>query len=233
MSLIDMSSYLKSISIFSGVEKARCDSIANEMRCISYASGQIIVREGDELEHIFILRQGKAALYFLNPDGKKYLIDTIGCDVPFAVSEALVGSRYSGVIEIIEDAELVIVPAAQIRRLLHEDGAFAVKLAQHSMQRNLRMADLIKGFTVAAHARLGRYLFRQALQTSTRFERGVKFKLSMSKSELAAFLGITPETLSRTFSYLQRENVITVKGSSIIVHSIRDLVSVSEGQKYP
>ncbi|MDR3053436.1 MAG: Crp/Fnr family transcriptional regulator [Coriobacteriales bacterium] len=229
MTQSDFTSYLHSIPLFSDVTDETCAVLAGEIQHTHAKAGQIIVREGDELEHFFILRRGKVACCFVNPDGKKYIIETIGAGIPFAVAAALVGSRYDGIIEVTEDAELLVVPAAPIKKMLQNDAAFAAKLALRSMEDNLHLSDLIKGFTVGAQARLGRYLFRQALQASARLEEGVKFELSMPKTDLAAFLGITPETLSRTFSYLQNKRIITVKGSSIIVHSIRDLVNVSEG----
>ena len=107
--------------------------------------------------------------------------------------------------------------------------AFANQVVRHTSSSALRLIELLKDFSFGASARLSRYLFRQALESSKPHGDGVCFDLGMKKGMLADYLGVTPETLSRSFAQLQNGGVITVKGSKIIVNSARDLVRLSEG----
>ena len=225
----EIAAYLQGISLFTRLSQAERVSLANKARLMTKKPNQILVHEGDTLSYIYILRQGKGLCYFLHPDGKKTIIYHIRQDKPFAVETALTGTRHNGIIEIVEDAIVLAIPVDRVTKLMHTDAAFASQVAYHTMDCALRLTDLLKDLSFGAPARLGRYLFRRALEAGEPYGEGVCFDLGMRKGVLADFLGITPETLSRMFSQLQNEEVITVKRSKITVNNIKNLVHLSEG----
>jgi len=230
MSVREIASYLQTLSCFEGLSLEEYTVLAAEAYQAHKPAGEVIVHEGDTLSHYFVLRQGSALVYFLKPSGKRFIVQNIGVDSLFATTVALAGNRYSGTIEIREDALLLCIPTGVTKKLLKENPLFAQKLLQRVIAYNLHLTDTIHGLIIDGRARLCRYLFRRALASSARFGDGVKFDLDMPKNNLAAFLDVSPETLSRMFSQLQEDKVIDIRGSTVIVHSIRDLVNISEGQ---
>jgi len=229
MEHVEVATYLQNISLFACLDQSERMSLASKARQVSKKTNQILVHEGDTLSHMYILRQGKGVCYFLHPDGKKTIIYHIERDNPFPVETALMSVRHNGIIEIIEDAVVLAIPVSNVSKLMQTDAIFASQVARHGMDCALRLMDLLKDLSFGAPARLGRYLFRRALVAGEPYGEGVSFDLGLRKGMLADYLGITPETLSRMFSQLQNEEVITVQGSKIIVNSIRNLVHLSEG----
>jgi len=225
----EIAAYLHKVPLFSRLSLTERMSLAEKTRQVTKKTDHILVQEGDTIPYIYILREGKAICYFLHPDGKKTIFSHIACDKPFAVETALSGTRHHGMIEIVEDALLLKIPTKRVHELMIADAAFACQVARFSMDSAQRLTDLLKDLSFGAPARLGRYLFRRALEAGVPHEEGVSFDLGMRKGTLADYLGITPETLSRMFSQLQNDDVITVKGSKIVVNSIRNLVHLSEG----
>ncbi|MCL1847383.1 MAG: Crp/Fnr family transcriptional regulator [Coriobacteriia bacterium] len=224
-----LSAYLNSISLFSALDLDECELLADSARQVVRKAGQILLHEGETLSYVYILTTGSGACYFLRPGGKKSIIYHIRPDRPFAVEVALMGSRLSGVIEITESATVLSIPVAPIKNFMESNAAFANQVARYAMDSYLRLTDFLKDLSFGAPARLSRFLFRRALEAGTPHGDGISFDLGLRKSALADYLGITPETLSRTFSQLQSEGVISVEGPRIIVSNVRDLVRLSEG----
>jgi len=229
MEQAEIATYLQGISLFAHLDQSERLSLAEKAHQTAKKAKQVLVRDGDTLSHLYILREGKGLCYFLHPDGKKTVTYHIEPDKPLAVEAALMGTRHNGTIEIVEDATVLALPIDRITRLMDTDAAFATQVARYAMDSVLRLTDLLKDLSFEAPARLGRYLFRRALESGEPHEDGVYFDLGLKKGVLADFLGITPETLSRLLSQLQNDKVITVNGPKIIVNNIKNLVQLSEG----
>jgi len=229
MEQAEIATYLQSIPLFARLDQPERLSLAGKSHQTAKKAKQVLVHEGDTLSRMYILRHGKGLCYFLHPDGKKTAIYHIEPDRPFAVEAAFMGTRHNGIIEIVEDATVLALPVDRITRLMGVDAAFASQVARYAMDSALRLTDILKDLSFGAPARLGRYLFRRALEAGEPHEDGVYFDLGLKKGVLADFLGITPETLSRMLSQLQNDKVITVKGSKIVVNNIKSLVHLSEG----
>jgi len=224
-----LAAYLKSIRFFSSLSFEGCRYLADSCHQNTKKSGQILLYEGEIPTYIYLLRKGKGVCYFLRPGGKKSILYHIIPDRPFGVESALSNSRLTGVLELTEDSLVLSIPVAGVKDLMDSDAAFACQVAHYEMDSVLRLTDLVKDLSFGAPARLSRFLFRRALESSTPHNEGISFELGLRKSMLADSLGITPETLSRIFSQLQNENIIAVEGSKITVNNVRDLVRLSEG----
>jgi len=224
-----LATYIKTINFFSSLGYEECLFLADKTRQSFKKTGQVILQEGEIPTYIYLLRKGKAICYFLRPGGKKSVLYHIAQDRPFAVETALTESRLSGDLEITEDAQVIAIPVSAIRDLMRTDAAFACQVARYEMDSVLRLTDFVKDLSFGAPARLSRFLFRRALESSIPHEEGICFDLGLRKSMLADYLGITPETLSRIFLQLQNEKIISVDGSRITVSNVRDLVRLSEG----
>ena len=225
----ELAAYLKSIPLFKQLDQNTCLLLADSARQSEKKADCILVHEGDAPIDVYVLRQGKGICYLLNPGGKKSVIYHIGVDQAFAVASAIMGTRHSGIIEIVEDATVVSIPHELVVTLMRENAEFSYQIARYVTNYALRLTDLIKDLSFGASARLGRYLFRRALESGIPYGEGVSFDLGLKKGVLADYLGITPETLSRTLTQLQNTNIIKVQGAKIIVNSVRDLVQLSEG----
>jgi len=221
--------YLKSIPPFSQLSEEERTNLVDSAHQLNRKAPRILVREGEILPNLYLLMKGKAVLYYLRPDGKKAVIYHIGKDKVFSVEAALMGRRHQGIVELLEDATILAFPVKPLTDLMSSNASFANQVAQYVMEHALYLLELHKDFSFGAPARLSRYLFLRALESSKPYGEGVAFDLGLKKGALAEYLGITPETLSRLFSQLQNDEVIEVKGSKIIVNSVKNLVSLSEG----
>lgn len=89
-----------------------------------------------------------------------------------------------------------------------------------------RMAQIIENLSFKeVPGRLAVYL----LYLSDRNGKGEDVELDMTKTQLAAFLGTIPETLSRVFAKMSQDGLIAIDGSRIKLLNRERLKVLAEG----
>jgi CRP-like cAMP-binding protein len=228
----DIPTILAGVALFEGLASARLDSLTACARFIRKAADEVVFAEGDDPCCCYVVVRGKLQYCLLNPDGKRFVMDSFKAGDCCGLATGLGGWRYLGRLEVVRDATLLSLPLAAIRALSCEDNDFCQRLLTHSLTYSHRLQETVKDLTFSALERLSRHLFRQALDAGSLLsEGGLSFVLNTRKNDLAEELGITPETLSRMLAQLHRQGYISVDGQQITVHNLRGLVYLSEGLK--
>jgi len=69
------SDFLREVSLFDGMQDKALSQIFKLGKVQNYASGQVIIKEGQEGGNIYIMIKGKAEVSVKNPAGEKFLAD--------------------------------------------------------------------------------------------------------------------------------------------------------------
>lgn len=72
-------------------------------------------------------------------------------------------------------------------------------------------------------SRLAHYILEEVKRNGTIKLPEPSLRLTISKTNLASYLGTITETLSRTFNRLQERNIIRVQGKKIFVQNLHEL----------
>lgn len=185
-------------------------------------AGAQLIQEGDPADDVFTLTDGMLKLYKLMPDGRRQITG-------FMVPGDFIGLAYGQ--SYIYSAEAV-TPAAACR---FRRSALLQKMADHPELEH-RLLSQASNELAAAQAQmllLGRKSARERLASflSGLAERrglaaGDAMPLPMSRSDIADFLGLTIETVSRIFTGLRKERLIELPDKHSVV--IRDLEQLRE-----
>jgi CRP/FNR family nitrogen fixation transcriptional regulator len=119
--------------------------------------------------------------------------------------------------EAVVDSEIALVRRSALDKAAEQDGAAARKLWELTSRDLLRLQDhmLLLGRKNALE-RVASFLIRM----STRGAAGEVVDLPMSRSDIADYLGLTIETVSRTFTQLERDRAISMPSSRhILLHN--------------
>jgi CRP-like cAMP-binding protein len=174
--------------------------------------------EGDAKDHIYLVEKGTVCLYKTLPDGRRQIVD-------FAYPGDLIGLGAPGdhvfSAQAITLARLRCLPAGLLLEMAHHDPQLGMQLYRALSDQLLAARDLL--LTVGqrnATERLGALL----LALSRRNERigadPTRIALPMTRADIADFLSLTIETVSRTFTKLRLAGVIDLAHSSLVV--VRD-----------
>ena len=194
----------------------KVDEIIRRSRPIQ--AGEHLYRSGDDFTSIFAVRSGSIKTYLLDDDGVEqvtgfYLpgeilgFDGIGTDLHGC---NVVAMETSTVCEIpftrIEELSLQI-PILQ--RHFFQLMSQQIE-ADHQMMMTLSKKN--------AEGRVATLLLSLSRRYGRRNLSSQSLRLPMSRMDIGNFLGLTIETVSRTFSRLQKEGVINVDGREIHIN---------------
>lgn len=188
-----------------------------------YAPGQVIFEEGDPADFVFNISAGEVRIYRLLADGRRQVTGfLIPGDFLGLVSE----DSYAYGAEAIGQVELCSMRLSNLERLLSDIPPVREKLLDMSRDELAAAQEqmLLLGRKTAREKILSFLLYRYRHMDRTDEE--VVVDLPMSRTDIADYLGLTIETVSRTFTSLREEGLIDLPNPHHVV--IPDLEAVED-----
>lgn len=204
---------------------AGLDAIAER---ISLKAGEALIREGDPAVHLFNITSGSVRIYKLLPDGRRQITGFLfaGDFVGLATGEDY---AFSG--EAIEDATLCRFRKSEYRALVRERPRLEEALldrATHELAAAQNQMLLLGRKT--AQERIASFLMDLPIRDPLRPSAEDHVRLPMTRSEIADYLGLTIETVSRVLTKLKTTGVIRMLSlSELRIEQVERLRAMAEG----
>jgi CRP-like cAMP-binding protein len=203
---------LKDNIIFGGLNPEGLEVLAGAARFVRFARDEILFQEGEEATGFFNIVNGQVKVYKESKLGKEQVLHIFGPGEPVGEVSVFLGHPYPASCIALAPVEVLYIPRREFTTLITGHPDLALELLAVLAERLHYFSRLISNLTLAeAPIRLARFLLLQMGET------GAAFNLPFPKNLLAQVLGITPETLSRTFARLEAAGLISVEGKRIII----------------
>lgn len=181
----------------------RLDAIAEH---ISVAAGEVLIREGDPATHVFNITSGSVRVYKLLADGRRQIIGFLfaGDFLGLATGDTYVFSA-----EAVESAGACRFRKRQYRALIHDCPTLETALldrANHELVAARNQMVLLGRKT--ALERIATFLLDLPARDPARANATGHVHLPMTRAEIADYLGLTIETVSRVLTRLKTRGVI-------------------------
>lgn len=199
--------------------------ISPHIRQKTYRKDDVAIHHGDAANYLWLVVQGWVKLTRQTPDGKETIVGLCTQGDVFGEAALFAQAHYPYHAQINTDhTELVMIPSAVIRKAIAADQALSASimalLSTRTSQAQLKLEQLS---TMSAAQRIGCFLLRLCKSPSGN---QAELQIPIEKHVLAAYLGMKPETLSRSLQQL-KEIGVQVNGPQLLVSDIsrlRDLV---------
>ena len=181
-------------------------------RTLKLDSSQTLFHEGDPATRVFTLTSGTLKLYKLLPDGRRQVT---GFMHPGDFLGMSTDDEHAFSAEALEDAQLCWFPRNRFDDFVEENGSMErelYRMAAHELAAAQQQMVLLGRKT--ATERLASFLLllvERAEQIPGRPANLVR--LPMSRSDIADYLGLTKETISRVFSAFRRDRLIRLRAA--------------------
>ena len=208
--MLNIHEYISRIELFSGLSAESSSLLSSICRPKECRAKEQLFLEGQPGQHVFFLISGGIQLSKCSADGKEIVIKIINPGELFAEVILFEKQNYPVNALALADSKLLQIS---------KDGMFQL----------LNQTDFRNDF-IAALMRKQRYLkerihFLTAFNIEERFRQFLKQQFGkqseiscpLSKKEIAAALGVTPESLSRLLLRLQQQQLLQWKGQKITV----------------
>lgn len=223
----DIAASLRKLPIFAGLDAATLGRIAEGSRARRLDAGEPVFREGEPVRAFFAVLSGGVRIYRLAEDGREQVLQRVRAGQTFAEAAVLSMKRYpANAAATTTPTELVEIGAETFLALFEGDRRIAKAMVSSLSTWLLRLVGRVEELTVlSAGARLARSLLDLP---SVKTDEGLVVELPLAKKDLAASLGITPETLSRTLRKWQDRGVVRIDGARVVVRDDEVLLAIAE-----
>ena len=214
---------LRRCALFSDLPSKDLQWIASLVVQARLGKGDYLFREGSPSEGFYVVHQGAINVHRVNAAGKTQVIHVFRAGESFA--EATLADNtpaYPADARAVEPSSVLLVPKAAFLELLRKRPELALRMVA-AMSRHLHaLVGLIDDLRLKdVQTRLASWLLKRCPHPAG--DGAVLVELDRPKGVLAAELGATSETLSRTLAELRTRQLITVRGRNILIPKPREL----------
>jgi CRP-like cAMP-binding protein len=201
---------LRQCRMFADLSSENLEAVAVVCSLKNLEKGQMLFREGDKPEGFYVLQTGSINVFKVTPDGREQIICVFRPPESFAEAALVAVETYPANAVALEPSKVIVVQRTGFRDLLSRNPELSLHmLASMSVHLKHLVQTLqdYKGRQI--EGRLADWLLRNAADDDP------SFQLPVSKKNLAGQLGVTSETLSRTFARFRDEGLIRVEGPRV------------------
>jgi CRP-like cAMP-binding protein len=177
---------------------------------MSYARNAEIYGENEPSEYLYKLISGTVRTSKILNDGRRQIGEFY---LPGDLFGHEVGSEHSFSAEAITDAKVVVIKRSAVEVLATRDNDVARQLWAMTGRELQRMQRHILLLIQSAQERVAGFL----LEMAERIKSTNEVELPMSRQDIADYLGLTIETVSRTLTILENSAAIELQTSRRIV----------------
>lgn len=205
---MDIGRYIGESPFFKGLSEQHYQELARVSRLKRVKKREYLFHEGEHGVSMFMLVDGHIQLHKNNEDGREVVIRMVKPGEVFAEVVLFERDRYPVSARAVTQAELLLFPRKGIQRLLSQEH-FRNGFISLLMNKQRYLTERIQELTTRdIEYRLFTFLRSQYGERST-------IHIPISKKDVAAAIGTTPESLSRLIQRLQEERVMEWKGRDI------------------
>jgi len=205
----------RGLALFRGVNERRIGTATREARLVRLSSGEALVRRGGPLPGLCALASGSLKLSVSPRPRDERVLALVAAGESFGEAAALRAAPAPFDAVAVTDAEVLAIPVEAIELLARRDPAFARNLLDRLAAEILRLlAGIEAGMLQRAPQRLASYLCTLAGSDGAAARR---VSLPVTKTVVAAILGVKKETLSRLLRDLSDRRLIAVSRREITI----------------
>ncbi len=197
---------------------------------IKYRCGDYIYRQGDTSENIFIVKSGATKSLINSVEGNELVIgfhfagEVLGFD-------AIDTNIHASSVLALDNSIICGFSRQLLDRLCTTDATFQKELIarfSHEIVRDYQLLILINKKT--AEQRVAIFLLELLVRMGSSRGQVIHLNLVMSRADIASYLGLVPETVSRVLSKFERMGMLVVKKKKLQIVNDQLLVKYSNNQ---
>jgi len=194
-----------------GLSHAHAAALAPHCKTLSARRGEVIARQGMPLPGVMVLSVGTVKLSLRSAEDEERVLRIAGTGEAFGEPTAMLGKPCLYDAVALTDVKAVVIPVPTILSLVARDRRFARFIV---LALSLRSYTVLSEFSAATTQRGAQRLagYLESLQ-----RKNGTVQLPVSKTVVAALLGMKKETLSRLFRQFSSDGLIGMTRREIAI----------------
>lgn len=135
---------LTNVRLFAGVPPLYLAELEKSSVVRKYPKNTVLVSEGDESSHLYIIRKGTVSAYLNDEDGRQVNLNYMHEGEYFGELSLLDGKPRSASVISITECEVILVSRVSVHELLHKHPDFSLQLLTELTRRVRELTDSVK-----------------------------------------------------------------------------------------
>ena len=191
----------------------------------NYSKGDIITKEGEQINEFLYLKEGLVKLSKTTVDGKEQIISF---SKPFdfvSLLSVFSSDIYKYSVSAVEDSVVCILDLNVVKKYAQQNAMFTMDLMTRVSEAtdkivldNLELKRKhLKGRVAHVLLYFANYIYEKD-----------EYELPVSRREIAEYIGMTVENVIRTLSEFRKDKIIKIFGKDILIADKKRLENISE-----
>ncbi|NLY76909.1 MAG: Crp/Fnr family transcriptional regulator [Tissierellia bacterium] len=202
---------IQMVPIFSTLTYDEMMEVASITISKTYQKGEMVYIAGEKQKKLYVIHKGKVKITRISASGKEQVISIIGPGDFMGELSLFNDEPITNNAEALEDTTVCIIDGDKLKEIMGKYPTIAFKVLEELSTRLKKAENLIEKLGASdVETRIVQTLLDLA------DEKG-EINLDISKRDLASYMGMSQETLSRKLSYFQDRGLIKQIGHRKIV----------------
>ncbi len=201
-------------------EPARLGDIKGPPRV--FRRGDHLFRVGDSFESLYVIRSGAIKTYLICEDGEEQIIGFYGPGETIGFG-AIANGQYRCNATALDTSSICKVSFEAVSRLCGRSPATLRELIRGISAETVRLAEMLLLGRKTADQRVASFLLSQSAHQHERGYSATALTLSMSRTDIGRYLGLTVETVSRVLTRFQAQGALTKDRQQIRIRNLKTL----------
>lgn len=222
---------LKKLPLFNNINPVSFERLSNIGYIKSLKKDQYLFRDKDDVERIYIVINGKVALYKLSESAQKKVVFILGKN---EIINAVIIDDLSASIncQCFEDAEVLSFEKNKFMDIMKDDFELTKEVIKSLSMKVRRLYRQSKNsIPIKIEKKLAAKLYKLAKDHGIKVNEGTLIDMNLTITYLGQMLGTQRETISRAMKILEKHNLVLNKEKKIIVRDSEKLAAFFKGEK--
>lgn len=217
----------KKVSLFTSLSDSDLNKVADLITKKAFEKGDIIFSEGDLFDKLFIINNGSIKIYTSTKDGKEQILYILKSGEFLGDLNLLKNDIFKFNAMALESTNMCIIHKDDFDGLIKSNPEISIKILEYAHDRITLLENLVQTLTTKdVEVRLASLLINLSNTFGIKTDIGIEITLPLTREDMANFIGVTRETVSRKLSYFQSQNIIELFENKIIL--IKDINILKE-----
>lgn len=219
---------VRSLTVCAALEAEELRRLSEILQTVRFDAGHTVFAEADPADTLYNVTAGTVKLYKLLPDGRRQITGFLLAGDFLGLS---VNDTYAYSAETVTASTLCRFPRRRMDALLEEFPKMQRRLFSMASNELAAAQDqmLLLGRKTAKE-KICSFLLMLSQRAQRRGNKENPVHVPMSRADIADYLGLTTETVSRTFTQLKTTHVISLlEGNKVLIQDMDELFDLAEG----
>jgi len=225
MALKNEEDVVRKAPLFTALDDASAASLRASMSGVKLSRGQILFKEGDAGDRLFVVVDGKLKLGTTSNDGRENLLSILGPGDMFGELSLFDPGPRTATATAVVDSKLLALANDQVIGWVKEHPQVSLQLLGRLAQRLRKANDVLSDLVFAdVPGRVAKAIIELGERFGTKKDDGLHVNHELTQEELAQLVGASRETVNKALADFATRGWIRLEPRAVIVLDLERLV---------